>query len=168
MGKFLFGICLFEQFSCFIEQNIFEQKSLGKCPWANFVCATVAQSPERGFWVEITLHPYSRKKFKQICNDWNSSDSSPLKDCLILFILFWLFYVSCFCFKKWKPFVHPFYNLKKQSDPWLTNLGCQQRFCEIDDLTCENRFFRQFVLVWISRRNGKIKDWRLCIPLIPA
>ena len=30
MGKFLFGICLFEQFSCFIEQNIFEQKSLGK------------------------------------------------------------------------------------------------------------------------------------------
>ena len=44
MGKFLFGICLFEQFSCFIEQNIFEQKSLGKCPWANFVCATVTQS----------------------------------------------------------------------------------------------------------------------------
>ena len=56
-----------------------------------------------------------------------------------------------FLFKKWKPFVHPFYNLKKQSDPWLTNLGCQQRFCEIDDLTCENRFFRQCVLVWISR-----------------
>ena len=69
-----------------------------------------------------------------------------------------------FLFKKWKPFVHPFYNLKKQSDPWLTNLGCQQRFCEIDDLTCENRFFRQFVLVWISRRNGKIEDLTITPP----
>ena len=72
-----------------------------------------------------------------------------------------------FLFKKWKPFVHPFYNLKKQSDPWLTNLGCQQRFCEIDDLTCENRFFRQFVLVWISRRNGKIEDLTITPPCLP-
>ena len=73
-----------------------------------------------------------------------------------------------FLFKKWKPFVHPFYNLKKQSDPWLTNLGCQQRFCEIDDLTCENRFFRQFVLVWISRRNGKIEDLTITPPWFAA
>ena len=38
-------------------------------------------------------------------------------------------------------------------------------FCEFDDSTCKNRFFRHFVLVWISRRKGKIKDWRTTPPL---
>ena len=39
-----FWAVAFGQISCFIEQNKFGQKFLGNCPWANFVCATVAQS----------------------------------------------------------------------------------------------------------------------------
>ena len=39
---------------------------------------------ERGFWLGITLVILTL----QICSDWDPDDSSPLKDCLIMDILF--------------------------------------------------------------------------------